>query len=91
MSDAFKPPKRAVALRYQEFEPAPKVIATGQGELAERILAKAAEHGIFVHHSPELVDLLSQLDLDEYVPQMLWEIVAELLLWAGGLDGTARE
>lgn len=85
-----KPNKKAVALRYQEFEPAPKVIAKGQGLVAEEMIALANEHGVFVHDSPELVDLLSQLELDTYVPQTMWFIVAELLIWAKGLEGIAK-
>lgn len=86
MSDEKHPDRKAVALRYQEFEPAPKVVAKGEGLIADRIIALAKEHNVFVHDSPELVDLLSQIDLDDYVPQTLWLIVAELLIWAKGID-----
>ncbi|SFR55830.1 flagellar biosynthesis protein [Pseudidiomarina maritima] len=78
--------KKAVALRYQEFEPAPKIVAKGEGLIADKIIALAKEHNVFVHDSPELVNLLSQIDLDEYVPQTLWLIVAELLIWAHSVD-----
>lgn len=81
MSEPKNTDKKAVALRYQAFEPAPKVIAKGDGLIAEEIIRRAREHGIFVHDSPELVSLLSQIELNDYVPQKLWDIVAELLLW----------
>ncbi len=85
MSDK-KEINQAVALRYQEFEPAPKVIAKGEGLVAEKIIEKAKECGIFVHDSPELVALLSQLEIDDYLPQTLWVVVAELLQWVSALE-----
>ena len=71
---------RAVALSYGDAG-APQVVARGYGETAERIIALAREHGIYVHDAPELVSLLMQLDLDERVPAVLYEVIAELLLW----------
>src|SRR5690554_7189821 len=82
MNEAKVPDKKAVALQYQAFAPAPRVIAKGDGLIATKIIEKAQEHGIFIHESPDLVDLLSQIDLDDYVPQTLWLVVAELLIWA---------
>ncbi|PHR66697.1 MAG: flagellar biosynthesis protein [Idiomarina sp.] len=88
MTDDISKNKKAVALRYHEFEPAPKVVAKGESLIADKIIALANEHNVFVHDSPELVDLLSQIDLDEYVPQTLWLIVAELLIWAKSVDAS---
>ncbi|CUA87606.1 EscU/YscU/HrcU family type III secretion system export apparatus switch protein [Pseudidiomarina woesei] len=88
MSDEKPKTQKAVALRYQEFEPAPKVVAKGEGLIADKIIALANEHNVFVHDSSELVDLLSQIDLDDYVPQTLWLVVAELLIWAKGVDSS---
>lgn len=88
MSDDNSKDKKAVALRYKEFEPAPKVVAKGEGLIADKIIALANEHHVFVHDSPELVDLLSQIDLDEYVPQTLWVVVAELLIWAKSVEAS---
>lgn len=88
MSDEKPINRKAVALRYQEFEPAPKVVAKGEGLIADKIIALASEYHLFVHDSPELVDLLSQIDLDDYVPQTLWLVVAELLIWAKGVDAS---
>ncbi|XZG69395.1 EscU/YscU/HrcU family type III secretion system export apparatus switch protein [Chitinibacteraceae bacterium HSL-7] len=71
--------QRAVALAYQEGSGAPRVVAKGQGEIAEKIIEKAREAGVFVHESPELVALLMQVDLDARIPQQLYRAVAELL------------
>lgn len=70
----------AVALSYRDSE-SPQVVARGYGETAERIIALARENGIFVHDSPELVGLLMQLDLDERIPPVLYEVIAQLLIW----------
>ncbi|BBI47703.1 hypothetical protein HORIV_01240 [Vreelandella olivaria] len=73
--------RQAVALAYQDNDRAPKVVAKGYGELAERIMAEAQRQGIYVHDAPELVALLMQLDLDAEIPASLYQIVAELLVW----------
>lgn len=71
----------AVALKYAPGDMAPKVVAKGRGLIAEEIIARAREHGVFVHESPELVTLLSQVDLDDHIPPSLYVAVAELLSW----------
>lgn len=86
MSEVKGNDKKAVALRYQAFEPAPKMVAKGDGLVAEEIIRRAQEHGIFVHDSSELVSLLSQIELNDYVPQSLWEVVAELLVWVRSIE-----
>lgn len=73
--------RQAVALAYQEHERAPRVVAKGYGELAERIMAEAQRQGIYVHDAPELVALLMQLDLDAEIPANLYQVIAELLVW----------
>jgi flagellar biosynthesis protein len=71
----------AVALKYAPGDRAPRVVAKGRGLIAEEIIARAKEHGVFVHESPELVTLLSQVDLDAHIPPALYVAVAELLAW----------
>lgn len=75
------PPRSAVALAYSQSESAPTVLAKGRGELAERIIRKARESGIYVHESPELVRLLLEVDLDAQIPPALYRAVAEVLAW----------
>jgi len=62
------------------------VVAKGQGLLAERIIEKAKEAGVFVHESPELVSLLLQVDLDQHIPPQLYRAVAELLAFIYRLE-----
>ena len=76
-----KPPANAVALAYRTGELAPKIVAKGRGLIAEEIIARAREHGVFVHESKELVALLMQVELDKNIPPALYRAVAELLAW----------
>lgn len=70
----------AVALRYDaELEGAPRLLAKGRGEVAERILALAAAHGIPLHEDGDLLRLLMVLDLDVEVPPHMYRALAEVL------------
>lgn len=73
--------RTAVALAYNAGESAPKVVAKGRGLLAEAIIERAREAGVYVHESPALVSLLMQVDLDQHIPPELYLAVAELLAW----------
>ena len=78
--------QNAVALAYQTGDLAPKVVAKGRGLIAEQIIERAREHGVFVHESKELVALLMQVDLDRNIPPALYRVVAELLAWLYHID-----
>lgn len=81
MDDAEHSLRTAVALAYRQDDSAPKIIAKGKGLIAEEIINRAKEHGIYVHESPEMVALLMQVDLDEQIPPQLYVAIAELLAW----------
>ncbi len=76
----------AVALAYRPGKAAPQVLAKGRGLIAQAIIAKARENGVYVHESAELVSLLMQVDLDQYIPPELYVAVAELLAWLYRLE-----
>lgn len=78
--------KSAVALAYSQTDAAPRVVAKGRGVIAEQIISRAREHGVYVHESPELVSLLMQVDLDQRIPPQLYIAVAELLAWIYRLE-----
>ncbi len=80
------PLREAVALAYGQTDAAPRVVARGKGIIAEQIIAKAKEHGVYVHESVELVALLTQVDIDEHIPAQLYMAVAELLAWLYHLE-----
>jgi flagellar biosynthesis protein len=69
----------AAALRYTEDLPAPFVVASGRGRIAEAIVAIARESGVALVENPELADTLARLDVNTLIPESLYEIVAELL------------
>ncbi len=71
----------AVALAYRAGQLAPRIVAKGNGLVAEAIIRQAQAHGIYVHESPALVSLLMQVDLDQHIPPQLYRAVAELLAW----------
>ncbi len=80
--DAARPEarRRAVALRYDDaHESAPRVLAKGQGDVAERIIALAELHGIPLHQDNDLVRLLGVLDIDIQIPPALYRALAEVL------------
>ena len=58
----------AVALAYRSGDTAPKVVASGRGLIAQAIIERAKEHGVFVHESEELVAMLMQVELDQHIP-----------------------
>lgn len=82
----------AVALAYRAGDGAPRVVARGRGEIAEEIVRRAQEAGVFVHGSTELVELLMRVDLGDHIPPALYVAVAELLAWLYRTDrARARE
>jgi flagellar biosynthesis protein len=82
-----KKPKKAVALKYKPGnDHAPRVTAKGTGRLAERIIEMARKHGIPVKDDPDLVEVLSRLDLHDQIPPELYVVVAELLAFVYRLN-----
>jgi flagellar biosynthesis protein len=86
MKNMEKEIKKAIALTYKERQFAPQVVAKGQGVTAEAIVAAAREAGIYVHEAPDLVALLMQIDIDQYIPPELYYAMAELLAWIYWLE-----
>lgn len=85
----MNPPPQVVALAYHEGLYAPKVVAKGSGAIAEEILRRAAEAGVYVHQSADLVRLLMRIDLDDQIPEALYLAVAEILAWIRRLEQPA--
>lgn len=73
----------AVALRYQPeapfLEAAPRLVAKGQGYLAERILELARAHGVPIQRDPDLLATLEPLDVNRLIPPDLFQAVAVVL------------
>ncbi len=78
--------RQAIALSYDPEEDAPKVIASGKGVLADRIIERAQEVDIPVHRDDKLADTLSRLDIGDMIPPELYEVVAEILVFVDAMD-----
>ena len=72
---------QAVAIKYDPGEVAPKIIATGKGKVAEKIIETAKENDVALHKDSKLANTLSKLDIGEYIPPELYEVVAEILVF----------
>ncbi|MGN0132655.1 MAG: EscU/YscU/HrcU family type III secretion system export apparatus switch protein [Lachnospiraceae bacterium] len=81
-----KKPKQAIALEYDPSEDAPKVIASGTGVLAEKIIEKAKEADVPIHRDDKLADTLSKLEIGDMIPPELYEVVAEILVFVDRMD-----
>lgn len=78
--------KQAIALEYDPEDNAPRVIASGKGIVAERIIEKAKEADIPVHRDDKLADTLARLDIGDMIPPELYEVVAEILVFVDAMD-----
>ena len=76
----------AVAISYANKDMAPVIVAKGYGDIAESIIRRARESGLYVHASPDMVKLLMHVDLDAQIPPQLYLAVAELLAWLHRLE-----
>ena len=71
--------KKAVALGYNRSQDnAPKVLASGAGEIANKILSLAKEHDIPIKEDPDLIEILSKVEVDQEIPPNLYKAVAEI-------------
>jgi flagellar biosynthesis protein len=77
----------AVAISYAAKDRAPIVVAKGYGAVADSIVRRARESGLYVHASPDLVKLLMNVKLDSQIPPHLYLAVAEVLGWLYRLEG----
>lgn len=75
-----------MALEYDPADDAPRVIASGRGVLAERIIDRAKENDVPIHRDDKLADTLSRLDIGDMIPPELYEVVAEILVFVDSMD-----
>ena len=80
------PAKRAVALRYGADDAAPVIVASGMGNLAEKIVEVASENGVPVYEDNSLATVLSQMELGKEIPEELYEAVVEIYLYFLNFD-----
>jgi len=87
MDKRRKTRQKAVALRYDaERDAAPRVTAKGAGLLAQRIIEIAKQNGVHIHEDPDLVAILSKVDVETQIPEPLYRAVAEVLAFVYRLN-----
>lgn len=82
--------KTAVALSYEEGDQAPKILATGKGYVAEKIIEAAKEENVPVHKDEKLADTLSKLEIGDYIPKGLYGVVAEILVFVDRVESVKK-
>ena len=84
--------KHATALQYSpETDAAPKVVASGKGIIAEKIIEMAKENDVPVYQDKKLAATLSALGIGEQIPPEIYEVVAEILIFIGSVDKSYGE
>lgn len=81
----------AAAIKYdQTRDDAPKVVARGRGTVAEKIIDLAHQNGIPIKNDPDLVQILSKMDVGAEIPVELYRAVAEILAFVYALNEDQR-
>lgn len=78
--------KKAAAIQYEAGDSAPKVVAKGAGIVADKILEAGEANDIPVYEDEALMEQLSKIDIGEHIPQELYKVVAEILVFVTDLD-----
>lgn len=78
--------KQAIALEYDPNDVAPRVVATGGGYLAEKIIEEAKKADVPIHEDEKLAKSLAALDVGDSIPPELYEVVAEILVFVDAMD-----
>ena len=72
--------------RRNPGEVAPKILAVGKGEVAERIIETAKENDVPFYQDNKLAETLSRLQIGDTIPPELYEVVAEILVFVDDMD-----
>ena len=74
--------QKAVALSYdKKKDDAPKVLASGKGVIAEKIIEIARDNNVPMHKDADLVEILSLLDINESIPIEVYSVVAKIFTY----------
>lgn len=77
---------KVAAVSYKAGMAAPTVVAKGQGKVAENILEEASKHDIPVYKDRQLATLLTEIELGEQIPEELYDLVAQILVFVSDVD-----
>lgn len=78
--------KQAVAISYEMGEEAPKILATGKGEIAERLILAAKKADVPIYEDEALAKTLGKLEIGDRIPPELYDVVAEILVFVNDLE-----
>ena len=78
--------KTAVAIAYEPGDVAPKILATGKGRVAEKIIETAKENDVPFYQDHKLAETLSKLEIGDAIPPELYDVVAEILVFVDDMD-----
>lgn len=81
-----KEKQKAVALYYDKAKSAPIVSAKGSGLVAEKIIQEAKENNIPIQQDNSLIEVLSQIELNQEIPTELYDVVSEILAFVYLMD-----
>lgn len=82
----------AVALGYDmEKQNAPKILAKGQGHVAEKIIQIAIDQGIEIRRDADLVQILKAVDIDSEIPVEAFSAVAEIISYIYRENGKLKD
>ena len=82
--------KTAVALSYDVGDTAPKILATGKGYVAEKMIEVAKQENVPLHKDEKLANTLSKLEIGDYIPKELYGVVAEILVFVDRVEGVKK-
>ncbi len=83
--------KLAAALSYNaEQDEAPRLLAKGQGYIADKIIEVAKANETTVYQDERLARQLQNLELGQTIPEELYNVVAEVLVFISRMDGKYR-
>ncbi len=86
----FDPRRKAVAVNYNPMDSAPRVVAKGQGFVAEQIIKKGEEHDVPIIENRKLTEELERIELGSHIPPELYEVVAQVLIFVSDMDKIER-
>ena len=78
--------KTAIALQYDPNDAAPRILATGKGHIAEKIIEEAKDNDVPLYQDNKLAETLSKLEVGDAIPPELYEVVAQILVFVDGMD-----
>lgn len=78
--------KKAVALKYDERDNSPSILAKGKGYIADKIVQAGNNEGIYIHKDKELLNSLMKLEIGQEIPPELYEVIAEIIAFVYRLD-----